>query len=922
MIGTPYDFGGAAAASFAVSHATTAGDLLAVAVGTNDSAASPTGVTDDKPHTYRLVDSSRMAGAQCAYLYVLEDASALTVANTVTSAWPASGTQSKNVRGVACAGLDTTSPEDSPAIGKATGQGTTASARSGQMAKANSLVVAVCVSGIKTLSHAWAAGWTQIGSTLHATTTNASFVSVAIRPVSAVDPVTASVKLGATGNWAMLVVPFSAAPAGAGVTITSTALEDAIVGQAYLAQLEAATSNPPVTWDTVPGFGTLPPGLTLTPGSGGNGGGGGKPITYAGCSPSGPADTGYASGADPPSAADWTYAQSVIGPGMRTQKIFPYAWGGTTNLPSTWNNSGPVKAMCDNDEGSCPILVWDTVMSSAAIRAFLDTVPAGQALAFCWRNEPEGTGTAADYIAGFQNQANIIHGYGNPDFLMVTNSYIYQYRSGGLASALSGAWIPDRQYVDAYCCDVYQRQGSTSGAWSSQGLANHVGFQNWFRLVKPQNRPIGFTEYGINICGTENARNARLQQDWDWVRKFGTDAGASPYPLFCWMYWWRNMAGSPQCFTTLRFPPTSPTGATWRALVASAGIAGGSSSGGGGGGGGGQITGTPTTAGDYSVRYRATDAAGSTGTKDLSIHVSSTAVGLAIDTTSPLPDGTVGAGYDLIFTAHGRQTPYTWALDAGAWPGGLTLTDGHLSGTPTTAGSFSGRVRCTSADLATATLDWTMTVAAGLQVTTTYLPPARVGTAYAALLTSVGGVQPVSWGLADDSTDVLPAGLAIDSDGQSITGTPTAPGVFRLKLEATDAAGITATALVTLTVATEVGGLLPIGRRIFGGTSADWAGRFVGDVWDRAPYAVITFWNDQITGSQYTDLTTLAGLPVTYITADSFGEFGQFYGPEGVLSMWADANDGSGPRRLITCADMPDLVRNIWTALAELAGGG
>jgi Putative Ig domain len=215
-----------------------------------------------------------------------------------------------------------------------------------------------------------------------------------------------------------------------------------------------------------------------------------------------------------------------------------------------------------------------------------------------------------------------------------------------------------------------------------------------------------------------------------------------------------------------------------------------------------------------------------------------------------------------------------------------------------------------------------MTVAPGLSVTTTYLPPARVGAGYTALLTSVGGVQPIGWSLADDSTDVLPPGLSIDSDGQALLGTPTIPGVFHLKLEATDAAGISATAQVTLTVATEVGGLLPIGRRVFGGTSADWVGRFVGDVWDRAPFAVVTFWNDQVAGAQYTDLETIAGLAITYITADSYGEFGQFQGPEGVLSMWADANDGSGPRRLIECADKMDLVRNIWTALAELAGGG
>ena len=56
-------------------------------------------------------------------------------------------------------------------------------------------------------------------------------------------------------------------------------------------------------------------------------------------------------------------------------------------------------------------------------------------------------------------------------------------------------------------------------------------------------------------------------------------------------------------------------------------------------------------------------------------------------TTSALPDGTVGSAYAQQLTASGGRLPYLWA--AGPLPPGLVLhQDGTLSGTPTTAGTW------------------------------------------------------------------------------------------------------------------------------------------------------------------------------------------------------------------------------------------
>lgn len=57
-------------------------------------------------------------------------------------------------------------------------------------------------------------------------------------------------------------------------------------------------------------------------------------------------------------------------------------------------------------------------------------------------------------------------------------------------------------------------------------------------------------------------------------------------------------------------------------------------------------------------------------------------------TLAPLPNGTVGAFYSASATASGGSGPYTYTVNAGVLPTGLTLTGALVSGTPTAAGSF------------------------------------------------------------------------------------------------------------------------------------------------------------------------------------------------------------------------------------------
>jgi formylglycine-generating enzyme required for sulfatase activity len=52
-----------------------------------------------------------------------------------------------------------------------------------------------------------------------------------------------------------------------------------------------------------------------------------------------------------------------------------------------------------------------------------------------------------------------------------------------------------------------------------------------------------------------------------------------------------------------------------------------------------------------------------------------------------LPGGTVGVGYSQALTASGGAGSYTFTLTSGSLPAGLGLTNGVISGTPTTAGT-------------------------------------------------------------------------------------------------------------------------------------------------------------------------------------------------------------------------------------------
>jgi len=91
---------------------------------------------------------------------------------------------------------------------------------------------------------------------------------------------------------------------------------------------------------------------------------------------------------------------------------------------------------------------------------------------------------------------------------------------------------------------------------------------------------------------------------------------------------------------------------------------------------------------------------------------------LALFTSSPLPDGSVGALYllpglhNVTLSATGGAPPYAWAVSAGSLPAGLALdpSTGQITGTPTASGAANFTAQVTDSSQAVATKALSLTI--------------------------------------------------------------------------------------------------------------------------------------------------------------------------------------------------------------------
>ena len=99
----------------------------------------------------------------------------------------------------------------------------------------------------------------------------------------------------------------------------------------------------------------------------------------------------------------------------------------------------------------------------------------------------------------------------------------------------------------------------------------------------------------------------------------------------------------------------------------------------------GGIFGKPKTPGRFTFVVVVTDAHGDTGSRDTSITIQPAP--LTLTASTPDPPAVAGKPTSVTFTASGGVGPYRFTPCA-ALPPGMTFSDGVLSGTPATAGTF------------------------------------------------------------------------------------------------------------------------------------------------------------------------------------------------------------------------------------------
>ena len=153
-------------------------------------------------------------------------------------------------------------------------------------------------------------------------------------------------------------------------------------------------------------------------------------------------------------------------------------------------------------------------------------------------------------------------------------------------------------------------------------------------------------------------------------------------------------------------------------------------------------------------------------------------------TISSLPDCSTDIPYTYSLT-ESESSSAVWTLISGDLPDGLTLSsDGTISGTPSTAGTFSFTVQAQSGSATESklfTINVTFSPVRAPKIKTDSLPDGFINSPYGQKLTASGtstGLTTLTW-----SADNLPDGFTLSKSGY-LSGTPKIEGTFTFTVQA------------------------------------------------------------------------------------------------------------------------------------------
>ncbi len=157
------------------------------------------------------------------------------------------------------------------------------------------------------------------------------------------------------------------------------------------------------------------------------------------------------------------------------------------------------------------------------------------------------------------------------------------------------------------------------------------------------------------------------------------------------------------------------------------------------------------------------------------------------------PNGANGVPYSFAIPVTGGVAPLILTVGSGTLPAGLTLsTSGTISGRPT-GSNTTNTITVQVADNGNPPIKvispaYTIKISAAplLSITSSgALLGATENSAYATSILTSGGVPPFTWSILSGS---LPPGLLLNKTSGQISGTPTAPGVFKFTPQVVDSA--------------------------------------------------------------------------------------------------------------------------------------